>query len=61
MLTTLSQFFQKSFRESDDNASYGGEEFIIILREAEEAETIERAETLREGVKKFLLNLEIKI
>ncbi len=53
VLTSLGQFLRDHFRESDIICRFGGEEFIIILREANEAETFEKAELLRNSVKKL--------
>ncbi len=53
VLSTLGQFLKDYFRESDIVCRFGGEEFVIILRDAHESEVLERAETLREVVKKL--------
>lgn len=56
VLRELGVFLQKFVRESDIACRYGGEELTLILPEASEEATLQRAEQIREGVKH--LNLE---
>lgn len=51
VLTTLGQFLKDYFRESDIICRFGGEEFVIILKDTTEAEILERADALRKAVK----------
>lgn len=51
VLRELSQFLQRYVRGSDIACRYGGEEFTLILPEASDDVSYQRAEQIREGIK----------
>jgi diguanylate cyclase (GGDEF)-like protein len=53
VLSTLGKFLRGIFRESDIICRFGGEEFLIILPDATQEHTLERAEALRQDIKKL--------
>jgi diguanylate cyclase (GGDEF)-like protein len=53
ILSHLGKFLRKYFREGDIICRFGGEEFLIILIGATQELTKNRAETLRQELKKF--------
>jgi len=53
LLTALGDFLQSRTRREDIACRYGGEEFVLILPEADLAVTQQRAEELREEVKQL--------
>ncbi len=52
VLTALGSYLQNSIREEDIACRYGGEEFVLIMPEASLEVAYERAERIREGIKK---------
>src|SRR4030042_2302792 len=54
ILKKTAKFLQKSVREFDIVARWGGEEFAIILQEATLEQTIKRAKTILEKAQKHL-------
>ena len=55
VLQKISSFLQANIRGSDIACRYGGEEMLLILPEASLENTRQRAEQLREGIKKLQL------
>lgn len=53
VLRCLSQFLQQNVRNSDIACRYGGEELVLILPNASPEDTMQRAEHLRQGVKRL--------
>ncbi len=53
VLSALGDFLQKQVRAEDIACRYGGEEFLLVLPEAPLKVTVERAERLRQEVKKI--------
>ncbi|MBI9044866.1 MAG: diguanylate cyclase [Anaerolineaceae bacterium] len=51
VLHALGNYLQENMRGEDIVCRYGGEEFTIILAEASLEDTVQRAETLRKGIK----------
>ncbi|WP_017304454.1 PAS domain-containing protein [Spirulina subsalsa] len=60
VLQTLAEFLQKQVRESDIVCRYGGEEFTLILPNVSLELAYERAELLRQRIKKLPLNYQGK-
>ncbi len=58
VLKQLAAFLKAHFRGYDHIYRYGGEEFFLILPRLGEAEAKERAESLREAVKKLVVEFE---
>jgi diguanylate cyclase (GGDEF)-like protein len=57
-LRDVSAFVQKNSRAEDILCRYGGEEFLLVLSDCSSKVLIERAEQIREGVKKLRLGNE---
>jgi len=55
VLTQLGAFLKDSFRGSDKVFRIGGEEFLILLNNTDEANSIDVAEKIRKGVEKLPL------
>jgi diguanylate cyclase (GGDEF)-like protein len=55
IITLVGKLLKEKFRGSDIACRYGGEEFIIILPESDQADTIKRADKLREEIKNMEL------
>ncbi|MEW6492886.1 MAG: diguanylate cyclase [Cyanobacteriota bacterium] len=55
VLREVGHFLRTNIRSSDIACRYGGEEFLLILPEASLEATRQRAEQLREGVKKLMV------
>jgi diguanylate cyclase (GGDEF)-like protein len=53
IIAQIGKLFNDKFRGSDIACRYGGEEFLIILPETSLADTIKRADSLREEIKKM--------
>lgn len=56
VLKTLSQLFFESIRRSDIACRWGGEEFLLYLRDTKLASTIEKAKNLRQAVEKLQID-----
>jgi diguanylate cyclase (GGDEF)-like protein len=54
ILRNVGALFQKSIRQDDIACRYGGEEFIIIMPNASRAIVLQRAEQIRERVKRHV-------
>ncbi len=52
VLKALGVYLQNSVREEDIACRYGGEEFVLLMPEANLEVTYERAEAIRKGIKK---------
>jgi diguanylate cyclase (GGDEF)-like protein/PAS domain S-box-containing protein len=61
IISQLGKLLKEKFRGSDIACRYGGEEFLVILPESSLEDTIKRAESLREDVKKMELVFQGKI
>ncbi len=61
LLTALGDFLQSRTRREDIACRYGGEEFVLILPEADLAVTQQRAEELREEVKQLRVHYRGKV
>jgi diguanylate cyclase (GGDEF)-like protein/PAS domain S-box-containing protein len=53
IIAQIGKLFNDRFRGSDIACRYGGEEFLIILPETSLADTVKKADTLREEIKKM--------
>ena len=53
IISQIGKLFNDKFRGSDIACRYGGEEFLIILPETSLADTVKRADRLREEIKKM--------
>jgi diguanylate cyclase (GGDEF)-like protein len=53
IISQIGKLFNDKFRGSDIACRYGGEEFLIILPETSLTDTIKRADSLREEIKKM--------
>jgi diguanylate cyclase (GGDEF)-like protein/PAS domain S-box-containing protein len=53
IISQIGKLFNDKFRGSDIACRYGGEEFLIILPETTLTDTIKRADSLREEIKKM--------
>ena len=53
IIAQIGKLFNDKFRGSDIACRYGGEEFLIILPETSLADTIKRADSLREEIEKM--------
>jgi diguanylate cyclase (GGDEF)-like protein/PAS domain S-box-containing protein len=53
LLSALGEYVQNSIRASDIACRYGGDEFVLIMPQASIDDTRERAEQLRQGIKKL--------
>ncbi len=58
VLKTLSQLFFESIRRSDIACRWGGEEFLLYLRDSRLDITLEKAENLRRAVEKLRINYD---
>ncbi len=56
LLASLGEYLSNSIRGSDIACRYGGDEFALILPQASLADTAQRAEYLREGLKRVTIN-----
>jgi diguanylate cyclase (GGDEF)-like protein/PAS domain S-box-containing protein len=56
LLTALGEYLQNNIRAGDIACRYGGDEFVLILPQASINDTCERAEELREGIKKLAMD-----
>jgi diguanylate cyclase (GGDEF)-like protein len=54
-LAEVGRLLGRSFRASDVTCRYGGEEFVVVLPDAQRDFTVARAESLREAVKELRL------
>jgi diguanylate cyclase (GGDEF)-like protein len=53
IISQMGKLLKDRFRGSDIACRYGGEEFLVILPESSREDTVKRADTLREEVKKM--------
>jgi diguanylate cyclase (GGDEF)-like protein len=53
IIVQIAKLFKDKFRGSDIACRYGGEELIVILPESTKADTIKRANSIREEIKKM--------
>ena len=56
VLREISKYLQASTRAEDMACRYGGEEFVLIMTEANREDAFERAEGLRKGIKDLDIN-----
>ncbi len=56
LLSSLGDFLSAGIRGSDIACRYGGDEFVLILPQATLEDTAQRAERLREGLKRVTIN-----
>ena len=55
ILRELGHLFRESLRKSDIACRYGGEEFVIVLFDSTQNESLKRFETIREGINNLQL------
>ena len=53
IIVQIAKLFKDKFRGSDIACRYGGEELIVILPESTKSDTIKRANSIREEIKKM--------
>jgi diguanylate cyclase (GGDEF)-like protein/PAS domain S-box-containing protein len=53
LLSALGEYLQNNIRAGDIACRYGGDEFVLIMPQASVHDTYERAEELRQGIKKL--------
>lgn len=53
VLRTLAQHMQRSFRQIDTTARWGGEEFLVILKDTDESGALKALELFRQKIQKL--------